>query len=116
MEETKSIDRVNMVLGLFLDRMTKDFSNRAMIDKQPENNLKKDNKQKVAAGILPFLPQEECLLPHQRPSQSDQKLKQKKFSHEKNDQKGRRPCYDPIPVSYAHLLPILVKAREIVPK
>lgn len=64
MEETKSIGRADMVLGLFLDSMTIDFSNRVVIDEQVEDNLKKDNKQKVAAGFLPLLPQEQCLLPY----------------------------------------------------
>lgn len=69
MEETKSINRTNMVLGLLLDNMTTDFPNQVVIDKQAEDSLKKDNKQKMAAGILPLLPQEQCLLPHQRPAQ-----------------------------------------------
>lgn len=75
MEEIKSIDRADMVLGLFLDSMTMDCTNQVMIDEQAEDSLKKDNKQKVAASILPLLPQEQGLLPHQRPAQSNQKLK-----------------------------------------
>ncbi|KAI5431673.1 hypothetical protein KIW84_035727 [Lathyrus oleraceus] len=116
MEETKSIDRANMVLGLFLDSMTTNFSNRVVIDKKAEDSLKKCNKQKVAASVLPLLPQEQRLLPHQRSAQSDQKLKQKKINQKNNDQEGRCPHYDPIPMSYAHLLAILVNVGAIVPK
>ncbi|KAI5436186.1 hypothetical protein KIW84_022592 [Lathyrus oleraceus] len=79
MEETKSIDRADMVLGLFLDIMTTYF-------------------------------------PNQRTAQRNQKLKQKQISQNNKDQEGRRPRNDPIPMSYAHLLPILVNTREIVPK
>ncbi|KAI5410071.1 hypothetical protein KIW84_055523 [Lathyrus oleraceus] len=78
--------------------------------------MKEDNKQKVTTGFLPFLPQEQCSLPPQRPSQSNQKWKQKQISKGNNDQERRRPRYDPIPMSYTHLLPILVKAGAIVPK
>ncbi|KAI5423444.1 hypothetical protein KIW84_046412 [Lathyrus oleraceus] len=49
-------------------------------------------------------------------AQNDQKLKQEQISQKNNNQEGRRPRYDPIPMSYAHLLPILVNAGEIVPK
>ncbi|KAI5429122.1 hypothetical protein KIW84_033931 [Lathyrus oleraceus] len=116
MEDTKSIDRADMVLGLFLDNMTMNFPNRVVIDDQVEENLKNGNKQKVDADILPFLPQEQCLLPHQRHAQSDQKLKHKKISQENNDQERIRPRYDPILVSYTHLLPILVNIRALMPK
>ncbi|KAI5425447.1 hypothetical protein KIW84_031302 [Lathyrus oleraceus] len=68
MEETKSIDIDDMVLGLFLDSMTTNFLNRVLIDEQVEDDCR------------------------------------------------RHPRYDPIPVSYTHLLPILVKAGAIVPK
>lgn len=74
-----------MVLGIFLDSLTADFSNQLVIDKQAKDGLKEDNKQKVAAGFLPFLPREQCLLPHQRSAQSDQKLKQKQISQKNND-------------------------------
>ena len=87
-----------------------------MIDEEAENILKGDNKQKVVAGFLPLLPQEHCLLPHQRPAQSNQKLKQKQINKGNKDQERRRPRYDPIPVSYTHLLPILVNAGAVVPK
>ncbi|KAI5422744.1 hypothetical protein KIW84_045963 [Lathyrus oleraceus] len=90
MKETKSIGRADMVLGISLDNMTTDFSNLAVMGEQAEDILKEDNKQK--------------------------KLKQKQISKGNKDQEGRHPCYDPIPVSYAHLLSILVKARAIVPK
>lgn len=116
MEETKSIDRVDMVLGLFLDSITTNFSNMAVMGEQAEDILKEDNKQKVVAGFLPLLPQEQCLLPHQRPSWGDQKLKQKQINKGNKDQEGRRLHYDPIPVIYAYLLHILVKAGAIVPK
>ncbi|KAI5384780.1 hypothetical protein KIW84_071685 [Lathyrus oleraceus] len=58
MEETKSIDRVDMVLRLFLDRTTTNFPNQVMIDEKVEDILKEDNKQKVVAGFPPPLPQE----------------------------------------------------------
>ncbi|KAI5404005.1 hypothetical protein KIW84_051228 [Lathyrus oleraceus] len=97
MEETKSIDKADMVLGLFLDSMTTDFPNQVEIDEQAEDILNEDNRQK-------------------RPAQSHQKLKQKQISKGNKDQEGIRPLYDPIPVSYAHLLPTLVKAGAIIPK
>lgn len=71
MEETKSIDKANIVLGIFLDSMTTNFSNQVMIDEQVKDSLKEDNKQKADASISPLLPQEPCLLPYQRPAQSD---------------------------------------------
>ncbi|KAI5382766.1 hypothetical protein KIW84_070251 [Lathyrus oleraceus] len=86
MEETKSIDNADMVLGIFLDSMTTDCTNQVVIDKQVEDNLKKDNKQK------------------------------KQINKGNNDRKRRRPRNDPIPLSYAYLLPILVNAGAIVPK
>ncbi|KAI5412413.1 hypothetical protein KIW84_057183 [Lathyrus oleraceus] len=43
-------------------------------------------------------------------------MKQKQLSKGNKYQEGRRPRYDHIPVSYAHLLPILVKAGAIMPK
>ncbi|KAI5424637.1 hypothetical protein KIW84_030720 [Lathyrus oleraceus] len=79
MEETKSIDKADMVLGLFLDSRKTNF-------------------------------------PNQRFAQSNQKLKHKQISKGNNDQEKRRPRYDLIPVSYAHMLPILVDVRAIVPK
>ncbi|KAI5416329.1 hypothetical protein KIW84_041403 [Lathyrus oleraceus] len=116
MEKTKSIDRADMVLGILLDSMTTKSVNQVVIDDQAKDGLKKDNKQKVVSSILPLLSQEQCWLPYQRPAQSNQKLKQKKISQKNNDQERRRPRYDPIPMSYAYLLPILVNAGEIVPK
>lgn len=116
MEETKNIDKADMVLGLLLDSMITVCTDQAMIVEQVEDSPKKDNKQKMAAGILPLLPQEKCLLSHQRPAQSNQKLKQKQISKGNKDQEGRHPRNDPIPMSYAHLLPILVNVGEIVPK
>ncbi|KAI5444276.1 hypothetical protein KIW84_012778 [Lathyrus oleraceus] len=116
MEETKSIDRDDLVLGLFLDSMTTNFPNQVGIDEQVEDILKEDNKQKMATSILTFLPQEQCVLPYQRPAQSYQNSKQKQISKGNKDQERRRPCYDPIPVSYAHVLPILVKVGAIMPK
>ncbi|KAI5435081.1 hypothetical protein KIW84_021783 [Lathyrus oleraceus] len=65
---------------------------------------------------MPLPPQEQCLLPPQRPARSNQKLKQKQISQKNNDREGRHPRKDLIPTSYAHLLPILVNARAIVPK
>lgn len=116
MEETKSIDRDDMVLGLFLDSMTTNFPNHVVIDEQAKDSLKKDNKPNVAANVLPHPPQEHHLLPHHRPTQSDQKLRQKQIRQKHNDQKRRRPRNDPIPMSNAHLLPIMVNVGEIVPK
>lgn len=43
MEKSKSIDRVDMVLELFLDSMKMDFLNQAIIDEQAEDSLKKGN-------------------------------------------------------------------------
>ncbi|KAI5420204.1 hypothetical protein KIW84_044115 [Lathyrus oleraceus] len=116
MEEIKSIDRTDMVMGLSLDSVTTNFQNQVGIDEQVEDILKEDNKQKVAAGFPPPLPQEQCVLPHQTHAQNHQKLKQKQVSKGNKDQEGRRPRYDPIPGSYAHLLPILVEVGAIVPK
>ncbi|KAI5426489.1 hypothetical protein KIW84_032066 [Lathyrus oleraceus] len=116
MEETKSIDTTDMVLGIFLDSMTTNFPNQVVIDEQVKDILKEYNKQKVVAGFPPPLPQEQCVLPHQRPAQSHQKSKQKQISKGNKYQEGRHPRYDPISVSYAHLLPILVEVGEIVPK
>ncbi|KAI5437816.1 hypothetical protein KIW84_023798 [Lathyrus oleraceus] len=96
--------------------MTIDFPNQVVIDEQPEEIPKEDNKLKVAADFLPHLPQEQCLLPHQRLAQSDKKTKQKQINKGNKDQEGRHTRYDPIPVSYAHLLPILVNAGALVPK
>ena len=114
MEEIKSIDRTDMVMGLSLDSVTTNFQNQVGIDEQVEDILKEDNKQKVAAGFPPPLPQEQCVLPHQRPAQSYQNSKQKQISKGNKDQEGRHPRYDPILVSYAHLLPILVEVGAIV--
>ncbi|KAI5389400.1 hypothetical protein KIW84_074883 [Lathyrus oleraceus] len=96
--------------------MTTDFLNQVVIDEQVEDRLKKDNKQKVAASILPLLPQEQRLLPHHRPAQSNHKLKQKQISKGNKDQEGRRAHNDPIPMSYTQSLPILVNAGAIMPK
>ncbi|KAI5446875.1 hypothetical protein KIW84_014644 [Lathyrus oleraceus] len=116
MEETKSIDITDMVLGLFLDSMTTNFPNQVVIDEQVKDSLKKDDKQKMTVGIQPLPPQEKCVLPYQRPTQSHQKSKQKQINEGNKDQERRRPCYDPILMSHAHFLPILVKAGAIVPK
>ena len=78
--------------------------------------MKKDNKQKVAAGIMPLPPQEQRLPPHQRPAQSNQKLKHNEIIQKNNDQERRHPRNDPIPMSHAHLLPILIYVVEMVPK
>lgn len=80
MEETKSIGRIDMVMGLFLDSMTTGYLKQIVNNEHIEDSLKKDNKQKMVAGMLSFLPQEQCLLPHQRHAQSDQKLKHRKIS------------------------------------
>ncbi|KAI5414553.1 hypothetical protein KIW84_040154 [Lathyrus oleraceus] len=96
--------------------MTTNFSNQIVIDEHIEDSMKKDNKQKMDASVLPHLPQEQRVLPHQRPAQSNHKLKQKQISQKNNDQEGRHPHYDPIPMSYTHLLPVLVNVGEIVPK
>ncbi|KAI5430674.1 hypothetical protein KIW84_035041 [Lathyrus oleraceus] len=85
-EETKSIDKVEMTLGLFLDSVTTDFSNWNVIDKKVEDNLKKDDKQKT------------------------------KIIQKNKDQEGRQPHNDPIPMSYAQLLLILVNVGAIMPK
>ncbi|KAI5420115.1 hypothetical protein KIW84_044053 [Lathyrus oleraceus] len=116
MEETMSIDRGDMVLGLFLDSMTTNGPNQVVVNEQVEDIMKEDNKQKVVAGFPPPLPQEQCVPPHQRPAQSNQKAKQKQISKGSKGQERRHPRYDPIPVSYAHLLPILVNAGAIMPK
>lgn len=105
-----------MVVGLFLDSMTTNFQNKVMINEQVEGSLKKYNKQRVDAGILQLLLQEQRLLPRHRHAQSDQKVKQKQISQKNKDREMRRPRNDPIPISYAHLLPILVNIRTIVPK
>ncbi|KAI5436474.1 hypothetical protein KIW84_022824 [Lathyrus oleraceus] len=47
MEKGKSIDRADMVLGLFLDGMTTNSSNQVAIDDQGEDSMNKDNKQKA---------------------------------------------------------------------
>ncbi|KAI5441805.1 hypothetical protein KIW84_011026 [Lathyrus oleraceus] len=96
--------------------MTTDFPNQVGIGEQAEDIMKEDNKQKVVAGILALLPQEQCLLPHQRSAQRNQKWKQEQIRKGNKDQEERRSRYDPIPVSYTHLLPILVNVGEIVPK
>lgn len=116
MEKGKSIDKADIVLGIFLDSMTTDRTNQVMINEQVEGSLKKDNKQKEVAGILPLPPQEQHLLPHQRHTQNNQKLKQKQISQKNNDQEGIRPYNDPIPMRYAHMLPIVVNTGAIVPK
>lgn len=116
MQEGKSIDRADMALGIFLDGMKTDFPNEVVINEQIEDNLKKDNKQKVVADILPLPHQEQHLPPYQTPAQSNKKLKQKKINHKNNDQEERHPLNDLIPMSYAHFLPILVNAGAIMPK
>ncbi|KAI5429816.1 hypothetical protein KIW84_034415 [Lathyrus oleraceus] len=116
MEETRSIDRADLVLGLFLDSMTSGFLNQVVIDEHIEDSLKKDNKPKVAASVLPLLPQEQRVLLHQRPAQNNQKLKQKQISQKKNDQEGRSPHYDIILMSYAHVLLVLVNVKAIMSK
>lgn len=85
MEGSKSIDRDDMALGLFLDSMTIGFPNKVATDEQVEDGLKKDNKLKVVASVLPLPPQEQCLPLHQRPAQSHQNLKQKQISQKNND-------------------------------
>ncbi|KAI5431253.1 hypothetical protein KIW84_035429 [Lathyrus oleraceus] len=116
MEETKRLTELTSFWGPSLDSMTTNFQNQVVIDGQVEDILKEDNKEKVVAGFPPLLPQEQRVLPHQRPAQNHQKLKQKQINKGNKDQEGRRPRYDPIPMNYAHLLPILVKAGAIVPK
>ncbi|KAI5424457.1 hypothetical protein KIW84_030591 [Lathyrus oleraceus] len=59
---------------------------QVMVDEQAEDILKEDSKQK------------------------------KQISKGNKDQEGRHHRYDPIPVSYTHLLPILVNAGAIMPK
>lgn len=44
MEKSKSIDRDDMVLELFLDSMTTDFPNQVVIDERDEDSMKKGNK------------------------------------------------------------------------
>lgn len=109
-------DMNDMVLGIFLDSMTTDFPNQVAIDEQIDDNLNKGNIQKMVAGILLLPPLEQCLLPLQRPAQSNQKMKHKQISKENNDQERRRPHNDLIPMSYEYLLPILVNTWEIMPK
>lgn len=50
MEKDKSIDRVDIVLGLLLDSVTMNCPNQVVIDEQVEYSLKEDNKQNVAAS------------------------------------------------------------------
>lgn len=113
-------DRANRIarrsLGLFLDSMTINFLKQVVIDEQVKDILKEDNKQKVVASFPPPLPQEQCVPPHQRPAQNHQKLKLKQIIKGNKGQERRRPRYDPIHVSYSHLLPILVNAGAIMPK
>lgn len=109
-------DRAGMVLGLFMDSMTTYFPNQVAIDEQIGGSLKKGNIRKMDVGVLPLPPREQYLLPHQMPTQSNQKSKQKQISKGNNDQERRHPCNNMIPMSYAHLLPILVNDGSIVPK
>lgn len=70
----------------------------------------------MVACFPPLLPQEQHVLPYQRPAQSYQNLKQKQINKRNKDQERRRLRYDPILVSYAYLLPILVNVGAMVPK
>lgn len=108
--------KVDMILGLILDNMTTDFSNQVMMDEQTENGLKMGKLQNATASILPIYPQEQYLPPHRKPSQGNQKQKQKQISKDNNDQVMIRPRFDPIPISYMHLLPIMIHVGEIVSK
>lgn len=109
-------DKVDMVLGIFLDSMTMKLPRQVAINDRTRGSLKKGNIQKVVAGILPLPPQEQRLLPYQRPAQSKQNLKQKQISKGSYNKERSRPRNDPIPMSYAHLLPILVSVRAVMPK
>lgn len=53
---------------------------------------------------------------HQGPVQGNLNRKQEKISKGTNDQEGRHPRYDPILVSYAHLMSILINEGPFVPK
>lgn len=63
--------KVDMILELFLDSMTTNFSDRVAIGEQIENRLKVDKIQNANACILPVYPQEQYILQHQKPNQSN---------------------------------------------
>lgn len=102
--------------GFSLIAWWKDFQYQVVIDERTRGNLKKGNIQKMVAGILPSHPREQHLLPRQRPAQSNQNLNQKQISKGSYDQERRRHRNDPILMTYAHLLPILINAGEIMHK
>lgn len=91
--------------------MTIDFSDRGSIGERTENKLKMGKIQNVTAGNLPIYP-----LTNQKSTQGNQKQKQKHDNQENNDQVRRHPLCDMIPMSYTHLLPILIHVEAIVPK
>ncbi|KAI5407167.1 hypothetical protein KIW84_053424 [Lathyrus oleraceus] len=108
--------KVDMILELFLDCMTTNFSDRVVIGERTENELKAGKVQNATTCILPVYPQEQYLLPHKKPTQANQKQKQKQTNKGNNDRERRRPHFDSIPISYTHLLPIMIHVRAIVPK
>lgn len=71
--------------------------------------------QKQLRAFCNFLP-ENSIFNHSRPVQGNLNRKQEKISKGTNDQEGRRPRYDPIPVSYAHILSIVINEGGFVPK
>lgn len=108
--------KADITLGLFLDSLTTNFPNQVAINEINKDSLKKRSIHKMDAGVLPLPPQEQRLLPHQRPVQSNQKPKQKQISKGSYDQERRHPRTDPIHGPYTHMLPILINVGVIVPK
>ncbi|KAI5443053.1 hypothetical protein KIW84_011909 [Lathyrus oleraceus] len=54
MEKGKSIDRADMVLGLFLDSMIMEFPNQVVTYEKTGDSLKKENKQKIDPSRFPY--------------------------------------------------------------
>lgn len=108
--------KVGMILELLLDNMTTNFSDQVVMGEQIKNKLEVGKMYNATVGILPVYPQEQYLLPNQRPAQGNQKQKQKQINKGNNDQGRRCTHFDPSSMYYTHLLPILILAREIMHK
>lgn len=74
-----------MIFELFLDNMTMDFSYQVVVGEQIENGIKACKIQNATAGSLPVYPQENYLLPNQKPTQGNQKHEQKQNIQGNND-------------------------------
>lgn len=77
--------KVDMILELFMDSMTTDFSNQVVVGERTDNRLTTGKIQNATASSLPVYPQVQYLLLNQKSTQGNQKQKQKQISQGNND-------------------------------